>query len=364
MAQLTPRGTGAIAVIAVGGPDAERTLRRLFRGPWGRTVAVGQFGEQPGDTVVLVRQEGYYEVQCHGGPAITEWILEQLRRCGVQETDWREWTRRQFPRSIQAAAVEALSEALTLRTAAILLDQVHGALEQAVSRILDDLQAGRCESARFQLEEVLRHAEVGLHLTKPWRVVFSGRPNVGKSSLVNALLGYPRAITSPIPGTTRDVVSSLTAFDGWPVELVDTAGIREATDMIESEGVARAMQTRTAADLMVEVLDRTCPEPLETESSRPSAPAVRKLTVINKADLPAAWHPSGLSVSALTGEGLPELMQAIVAELVPYPPKPGEAVPFLGRQQESLQEALRCLNQTTPDLAQAASSLQTVLGKQ
>lgn len=363
MAQLTPRGTGAIAVIAVGGPDAAAILARLFRGPWGRPVAIGPFGEGPGDTVVLVQSDGRFEVHCHGGPAVTRWILDQLRQAGVREISWREWTRRQFPRPVQAAAAEALAEALTLRTAAILLDQFHGALEQTVVGIVADLESGRLDSVRAAVAELLERAEVGLHLTKPWRVVLTGRPNVGKSSLINALLGYQRAITSPIPGTTRDVLTSLTAFDGWPVELVDTAGIHDATDTLESEGIRRAVQTRSSADLVVLVLDCTCPEPPDLRLEGEAESGTPKLIVANKADLPAVWHPPGFPVSALTGEGLPALMQAIVAQLVPHPPPAGAAVPFLESHRLTLHEAWQCVNQMPPDVSRAADLLRSLITK-
>ncbi len=363
MAQLTPRGTGAIAVIAVGGPDAAAILSRMFRGPWGRPVAIGPFGESPSDTVVLVQSDGHFEVQCHGGPAVTRWILDQLRQAGVREISWREWTLRQFPRPVQAAAAEALAEALTLRTAAILLDQFHGALEEALVGIVADLESGRLDSVRAAVADLLDRAEIGLHLTKPWRVVLTGRPNVGKSSLINALLGYQRAITSPIPGTTRDVLTSLTAFEGWPVELADTAGIREATDELESEGVRRAVQTRSSADLVVLVLDRTCPEPLDPRSEDQVEGGSPKLIVANKADLPAVWHPPGLPVSALTGEGLPALMQAIVARLVPHPPPPGAAVPFLESHRLVLHETWHGVNQMPPDVGRAADLLRSWIAK-
>src|SRR6185503_7750192 len=106
---------------------------------------------------------------------------------------------------------------------------------------------------------LLALAEVGLHLTTPWRVVFAGPPNVGKSSLVNALLGYPRAIVYDQPGTTRDVLTASTAFDGWPFELRDTAGLRDgiSLDSVEVEGVARARAQIATADLVVFVHDRS-----------------------------------------------------------------------------------------------------------
>lgn len=361
ISQLTPRGTGAIAVIAVGGPQAEAILRKLFRGAMHRPVAVGRFGGEAEDTVVLVQGQGVYEVHCHGGPAVTGWILGQLLQAGAVEVSAQEWFHRQGLRPLQAAAAEAIPEALTLRTAGILLDQYYGAFEKALAEILADLQQGRAASARACVAELLQVAEVGLHLTRPWRVVVTGRPNVGKSSLVNALLGYERTITSPIPGTTRDVVASLTALDGWPIEFVDTAGVREAIDPVEAEGVVRALQSRSSADLVIHVLDRTAPEPLESDTPSESDHGTRTLVVVNKADLPAAWHPPGLLVSALNGEGISELMRAIVQRLIPLPPAPGAAVPFLELHQEVLEEVLGCLDEPEPDLGRAVSLLRSLL---
>ena len=103
--------------------------------------------------------------------------------------------------------------------------------------------------------EMLQFRDLGLHLTTPWRVVLAGAPNVGKSSLMNAIAGYQRAIVSPTPGTTRDVVTVTTAIDGWPVQLADTAGLRETQDELESAGVALADAAIGEADLVIVVSD-------------------------------------------------------------------------------------------------------------
>jgi tRNA modification GTPase len=230
-----------------------------------------------------------------------------------------------------AAAWQALTQAPTFRTACILLDQFRGALDEALSRrmaqMADDLAA-----AADGLAELLRRGAIGKHLTVPWRVVIAGPPNVGKSSLLNALVGFERAMVFDAPGTTRDVVSVCTAMDGWPIELIDTAGLRAGGDELEAAGVRRTLDQLAHADLVLAV---------HTAEQASMAPDPMPLTgqlwlkVRSKCDLEGA-HPAcigdGIPVSAVTGSGLPELMRQIVARLVPQPPDPGEAVPFSDRQ--------------------------------
>jgi tRNA modification GTPase len=185
------------------------------------------------------------------------------------------------------------------------------------------------------LDLLIQSASVGLKLVPGWRVALAGRPNVGKSRLLNALLGYDRAIVAPTPGTTRDVVATGTAFAGWPVELADTAGLRASDDPIESEGVARARAHQREADLVLLVLDRS--EPLTEEDRRLIAEHPGALAVANKADLPTAWDFAGLAVSAARGDGVERLADEIGRRLVPDPPPPGSALPFRPRQVRRLE---------------------------
>jgi tRNA modification GTPase len=188
-------------------------------------------------------------------------------------------------------------------------------------------------------------------------VVLAGLPNVGKSSLINALVGYTRSVVYDQPGTTRDVVTAETALSGWPVQLADTAGIRDQADTLEAAGIARARAHFAEADCRVLVLDR----------SRPPSPADIELLnvwpdaicVAHKSDLPDAWGetlPLGaVHVSSLTLSGLDAVAARIVERLVPETPAAEEAVPFnvrqfdcLGRamlavQLRQIDEAIRCL---------------------
>jgi tRNA modification GTPase len=167
-------------------------------------------------------------------------------------------------------------------------------------------------------------------------VVVAGPPNVGKSSLVNALAGFQRSVVAETPGTTRDVVGTLLAIDGWPIELIDTAGLRGDTEGVEEEGVRRAVLAARSADLCLWVADASAAPPA-------SPPTPGALLVVNKIDLPAGWDldslPGALRVSAKTGAGLAELCDALSRRLVPAVPAPGAAVPFTPEWCDRIEQA-------------------------
>jgi tRNA modification GTPase len=359
MSLLTPRGTGAIAVIGLSGPGAEEVLAGLFRGRKDLPVAVGKFGSTLRDTVVVVRDGSRLELHCHGGVAVVDWVLDQLRACGAEEIPWSQWIRQQGRTPLRAEAAVRLSQALTARTAGILWDQVQGALDAAVAGVVQALHGRRREEALALVERLLAHADTGRHLTQPFRVVFVGQPNVGKSTLVNALLGYPRSLTSPLAGTTRDAVATLTAFDGWPVALIDTAGWQPGARGLDALSMARTEEAARTADLLVLVRDRSQPEAQELGAVG-DAP-VRHLDVVNKADLPAAWQPPGIVVSARTGQGLQELSAAIVRALVPSPPPLGAAVPFTDELIVTLRRAAERLRDPRSDWTSLAEDLEHLL---
>ncbi|MCS6852525.1 MAG: 50S ribosome-binding GTPase [Gemmataceae bacterium] len=338
---LSPPGTSAIAVVGVRGPRAWPTVRELFRPRTGRPLpdlppprwfGLGAFGPEPGDEVVVAVKEtgssASVEIHCHGGFEVVRWMLGLLAERGIETCSWQEWLGAEAPQPLRVAAAVALARAPTVRTAAILLDQYHGAFEKALEAIRADLQgpAADVTAAADKLDRLVRHAAVGRHLTEPWRVVLAGAPNVGKSSLMNALMGYARSIVAPIPGTTRDVVTALTAFDGWPVELADTAGLRPGAEGLEAAGMERARGTMGEADLVLWVVDAAAAPVWPEELAGPV------LLVVNKIDLPPAWDleraGNAVRVSAETGAGLADLSRALAAALVPTAPEAGAAVPF------------------------------------
>jgi tRNA modification GTPase len=368
---LTSSGRGAIAVIAVEGPQAVALVGRLFLPQTKRAltdrplgaIVYGRWSDATGEDVIVCRRgENQIEVHCHGGAAAPARIVADLVQLGAVEESWSNWIGRHETSRIRAAARIALANCTTQRTAAILLNQYSGALEVALREIVNSLSPphpdplptgeGGFVKSLAAVERLLARAPLGMHLTQPWRVVIAGPPNVGKSSLINALLGYPRAIVFDQPGTTRDVVTGLAALDGWPIEFADTAGLRASHDPLETAGVERAVGQALKADLLILVFDASQPWGAACQQLVDAWPAA--LAVCNKCDLPAIGPANGsigLPTSALTGEGIELLAAEIVARLIAIEVKPGDAVPFTAELIEQLQLAEQSIRSGNIDAA-------------
>jgi tRNA modification GTPase len=372
---LTPPGRGAVAVIAAEGAAAATAVDAHFRaanrrrvcdqppnrivfGFWsagadadGKTAARG-----PSEEMVVCRNAAErMEIHCHGGVAAAERVLGALAAAGCAVVRWTDWLGPRAGDALEAEAETALALAPTRRAAGVLLDQRRGALRRELEAACADLVAGAADgisAAQRRLAALVDRANIGLHLTRPWQVAMAGRPNVGKSSLLNALVGYQRSIVFDQPGTTRDVLGAETAVDGWPVRLTDGAGLRRPEDELEAAGVERAKEQLAKADLVIWVLDATRladdrDDPVaaarrELESELADGLASPPLIVVNKIDL-AAWRGESqdcVATCALSGIGLEALLSAISHRLVPDAPPPGTAVPFTERQWSSLQRAM------------------------
>lgn len=332
VAVLTAAGRGAVAAVRVWGPGAVAAASGTFCPHRGRPLAetepgrprVGRVGAGLGDEVVaVVLGPDEVEVQCHGGSAAVALVVGALVDRGATPRPPLAWARHAHPSPFRARAAIAAGAAATVRAAEILLDQADGALDRELAGLmgLDD------GALRAALDGLVGRSAVGVRLVGGWRVALAGRPNVGKSRLLNALAGFDRAIVDPTPGTTRDAVAARVALEGWPAELVDTAGLRAGADPIEAEGVRRARSIQRGADLVVVVLDRS--EPLGPADRAILADHPAALVVANKVDRPAAWGADAVGsvpVSAERGDGIDELVARIAARLVPDPPPPGSGM--------------------------------------
>lgn len=359
---LTPPGRGAVATIAVRGAGALATVGRRFVSSGGRPLADYEVGRavygrfrsaaaMEEDIVVGIVAEGEAEIHCHGGEAAARAICDALAEEGAVRLTADDWIGGTTVDLVSAAALKALASVRTERAAAVLLDQYRGALRTEIERIGQLLSEKKTKEAEIETRQLLRWADLGLHLTQPWKVVFAGRPNVGKSSLMNAILGYERSIVWPEPGTTRDVLIATTAIEGWWVEFSDVAGLRASGEVIEAAGIARAEQQIAAADLVVFVVDATGVWD-GVLYRNVCAAAKRQIVVHNKSDLNGAksdGRPLGVATSAVTGLGVKELCWTIGKTLVPESPPRGSAVPFTEQQVQSLGMALLKLERVDVD---------------
>lgn len=368
---LTPSGRGAVAVVVVDGDRAVAAVEQYFRAAnraslgeqpvdhivYGYWVSKASESDEGEDLVVCRRSETRLEVHCHGGSQSSAQIVSDLVNAGCEQVDASTWLQQAHDCLIRAAAHQALSQATTQRAASILLDQYNGALRREIEAIIGNLEANEVDEAKLRIGTLLRFADLGFHLTKPWQVVIAGQPNVGKSSLINALVGFERAIVYDQPGTTRDVVTATTAVEGWPIELSDTAGLHQTDDAIESAGIELARERLEAADLLVWVLDAREVANAGADLARlfaQQAVAVGvdlndkvSIQVVNKCDLVDALvdHASCVHTSATNGAGIEELLLQIAQRIVPSTPKPGSACVFDSRQVEALQATRKCLDQ-------------------
>lgn len=344
VALLTPPGRGALAVVGVAGGAAATVVDRLFvarRGPpvaerFDGAIAFGSWCPTGEDVVVVRHAVDRIEVHGHGGHAAPASVIESLESAGAVRADWREWLAGAVC-SREAAAM--LPEAWGPKAAEILCRQAAGALDAACADLAGRVAGGDLTGARLLAARLGAASRVGLRLAIPWRVVFAGRVNAGKSSLMNALLGHARSIVAAVPGTTRDLVTAPAVLGGWAVELVDAAGSRDGggpASATEQAGIARAAAAQAAADLVIRVV------PVDDVERGGVPPRATELVVVSQIDKgrPASLPPDSIATSAVTGEGIGALITSIVDRLVPEERREPDVlagpVPFTARQVEAI----------------------------
>jgi tRNA modification GTPase len=385
----TPIGEGAIAVVRLSGRQALSVLTKVFTGPTApekfthRRVfygAIHDSGAKIDDVLVTCFQapnsytgENVVEISCHGGILVTRRILDLLLASGARMADPGEFTQWAFLNGkmdlTQAEAVMDLIRAQTELALRAANEQLAGHLGNELAAIRElllttlahveayidfpdeqiDPDTGktlidRVQSLEARLDRLLATADQGRVLRFGLRTVIYGAPNVGKSSLLNLLLGYDRAIVSEVPGTTRDTIEEVINVRGIPVRLIDTAGARESSDLVESEGIRRTQQQVEQADLVLQVVD----------SSKPSAgfevlDGSNSVLLLNKCDLgiDPQWREfAGIPFSCKERVGLEELNQAIWDRVIGEKVKLADVrVAINARHQACLQNARQLLSE-------------------
>lgn len=342
---------GAVAVIRVSGELTANICEKLLTKPV--TVSPGRLlhctvrenGEDLDDCMAVYfaaprsyTGEDMLEIHCHGGYASVTAILSALSRTGAVPAEGGEFTKRAYLNGkmdlSRAEAVMDLVNARAEGSRKAALCQLQGGLEEKIHaaeelllEALSTLDAaidypeemeeeaslqvpGLLEKARRMLDGWVREGRRAKVLRNGMRVTLCGKPNVGKSSLLNCLLGEERAIVTSLPGTTRDILDEQTSFNGVPVRLIDTAGIREADDLSEQIGVERAKKALESADLVYLLLDGSAPLEKDDRELLRLTETMKRIVIRTKCDLPACEEAFGdICVSTLTGAGIYRLKE-------------------------------------------------------
>lgn len=427
----TPPGEGGLAVVRISGPDAEKIALRIFTRPNNRngtlrshTLYHGQISDpkdtQPIDEVLLTIMrkprsytgEDVVEVHCHGGNFLVRQILSLILTQGVRQAEAGEFTKRAFLNGrvdlAQAEAVLDLIRARTAKGAQLALDQANGELSKYVGELREELL-----DIMVQVEAAIDFPEEEIELLQRHRLVekilalvtkinaisdsyewgrlyregatlcICGRPNVGKSSLLNALLGTDRVIVTPVPGTTRDVIEESLTLGGLPIVIWDTAGIRDTDDQVEMLGVELSRQHLEKADALVMVIDGSVELTPEDRVLLQNIGPKKVVIAINKSDLPRVVELHSilenqqikiLRTSAKSGDGIDALKRTLRELILGCAIKSPVTVTNLRHRSElvrsadGLTRATETLNQGLPpelaaiDLNDASEALEEIIG--
>lgn len=387
VARATPPGRGGIAVLRVSGPQVTTITRAVLgRLPPPRHAYFAAFLDAAGtplDSGLALyfpapgsfTGEDVLELHAHGSPVVVDMLLERVCSLGARVAEPGEFSRRAFINDkldlAQAEAIADLIDSSTRAAARAASRSLRGAfservllLNEQVTQLRVHVEAAldfpdedidflsdaallqRLNDVRSAFDATERAVVQGCLLRDGATVVLAGRPNAGKSSLLNALSGYAAAIVTAIPGTTRDLVREQLELEGLPINLVDTAGLRPAADEVEQEGVRRAQAELANADHALVIVDAaTDPAMADIEALRAELPAGLPYTLVfNKCDLsgkppgPDAQQPDILHISALTGAGIDALRTRLITQLG-YEPAGENTVTARRRHLDSLHRA-------------------------
>ena len=356
----TPPGEGAIAMLRLSGNEAVRVADEIFCGKikpslmeprrlyFGKIIREGEIIDEVLLSIFRAPEsytgEDVVEISGHGGALVARRVLEASLSAGARLARPGEFTQRAYLHGkidlTKAEAIMDLITAQTVRAQRAAAEQLSGRLGEEMALLRKSLLAAvahleafldfpeedispesghalraRLEENRQHLLRLLATADEGRMLREGMRLALCGAPNAGKSSLLNRLLGIDRAIVSNVPGTTRDTIEEIVTLAGFPFRLVDTAGLRLTDDLVEQEGVRRAEELATIADLCLHIVDASN----HTEQITLIAP--NELLVLNKIDLVDSQearaklkknHPGVIALSCVTGEGIEELIRAII----------------------------------------------------
>ena len=354
----TAPGRGGIGIVRVSGAIASRIAESIVGiCPEPRLATLAEFRASSGKTldrgIALYFKapnsftgEDVLELQGHGGPVVLDMVLSQALELGARLAEPGEFSKRAFLNDkldlAQAEAVSDLINSGTRQAAAGAMRSLQGRLSDFVTGLISDVMKlrvhveaaldfpeeeidflndkkinGQLQDILAKLTRVLSEAETGALLSEGAAVVLVGKPNAGKSSLMNRFTGRETSIVTSLPGTTRDVVEEQMHIDGIPLQVIDTAGIREGTDVIEVEGVRRAITTFEQADLALVIVDASLENPEIDLQELSALTDIEKIAVYNKMDLVEGLPlPNGvLPISARTGFGMEQLKAAIKSKL-------------------------------------------------
>jgi tRNA modification GTPase len=364
----TPLGEGGLTVVRISGAEALAVADKIFL-PSGKnsqkpstapthTIHYGKIvrhGETVDEVLLSVlraprtfTREDTVEISCHGGLLPAKLVLDVILESGARLAEPGEFTKRAFLNGrLDLAQAEAVADLIHSRTELALAaanEQLAGKLSQRINQLRDEMMStlahveayidfpeediqeetkeqllSRLEKGIAFMDELLRTANEGQILRRGIRAAIIGRPNAGKSSLLNQLLGHDRAIVSHIAGTTRDTIEETANIRGLPVVFIDTAGLREGRDEIEVEGIRRSRESLAKAELILHVLDASEPLTGADENYLAEFAGKKRIFVLNKIDLPrklelpepVTRHSSLVTVSCLSGQGMEALKDAI-----------------------------------------------------